>query len=129
MLKILSIWVNWWLHLSSNQRELSLILLFYKSTANVLVGRGENEAYDFSQYVCKQQKQTERLLTCVQWVPDPVVYWTGKNYLYHCKKSVLADITRNMLITIFCLPFTLYYFQKYTILLFFASNNKLLVIK
>ncbi|CAE1265252.1 TUBD [Acanthosepion pharaonis] len=74
--------------------------IFYMETvSNVLVGRGENEAYDFSQYVCKQQKQTERLLTCVQWVPDPVVYWTANSHLPGEKSSTLTAASNHGRVT------------------------------
>lgn len=81
------------------QRSFSISGLKFKSTANVLVGRGENEAYDFSQYVCKQQKQTERLLSCVQWVPDPVVYWTANSHLPGEKSSTLTAASNHGRIT------------------------------
>lgn len=79
--------------LSRLQRQFSVDGRKFKSIANILVGRGENEVYDFS------QKKMEKLLSCVQWMPEPVVYWTANCNLPGEKTSTLTTASNNGRVT------------------------------
>eukprot|EP00106_Octopus_bimaculoides_P021848 XP_014789290.1 PREDICTED: probable tubulin beta chain CG32396 [Octopus bimaculoides] len=90
-----------------NFRIFPLMFCSYKSVSNILVGRGENQSYDFIQAIQKRQQQIENNLNCVSWNPCPVDYWSADHCLPGEKVSSLTLASNTGYVTDF-LEKTLY---------------------
>ncbi|CAI9737073.1 tubulin delta chain-like [Octopus vulgaris] len=98
---------SWEQSLTSNFHIFPLMFFSYKSVSNILVGRGENQSYDFIRAIQKRQQQIENNLNCVSWNPCPVDYWSADHCLPGEKVSSLTLASNTGYVTDF-LEKTLY---------------------